>query len=45
MLCSQILDKDSAYRVKDYQLPSPYFLYKKIVRYKPQRRRDTLNSA
>lgn len=44
-LCSQILDKDSPYRVKDYQLPAPSFLAKKIVRYKPQRRRDTLNSA
>lgn len=45
MLSSQILDKDSRYRVKDYQLPSPSFLGKKIMHYKPQRRGDTLNSA
>lgn len=44
-LCSQILNKDSPYRVKDYQLPSCSFLAKKIVHYKPQRRCGTLNSA
>lgn len=45
VLSSQILDKDSPYRVKDYQLPCPFFLAKKILHYKAQRRGDTLNSA
>lgn len=45
ILHSQILSKDSPYRVKDYQLPSPSSLAKKIVCYKAQRRGNTLISA
>lgn len=42
MLHSQILGKDSLYRVKDYQLPSHFCFAKKLVHYKAQRRSNTL---